>query len=68
MLVGEGGDGVVEVIAEGVVGVGGEGGLVDAFLFVDDRGCLGVLVAAVATLAALLVSLPLLLLRVTNPH
>ena len=68
LLVGETGDGVVEFIAEGVMEIGGERGLVYAFLFVDDWGCFFVFEASVSSLAALFVSLPLLLLRVADSH
>ena len=68
MLVREGGNCMVEVIAERRIDVGGKGGLVDAFLLVDDGGRFFVFDASVSSLPALLVGLPLLLLRVANAH
>ena len=62
------GDGVMEFLPEGGVDIGGEAGLVYAFLLVDDGGGLVVLVAFVALPSALLVGVPLLLLRVANAH
>ena len=62
-------DGVVEVFAEGGVDVGGEAGGVDAFFLLDHLvGALLAPALAVPARAALLVRLPLLLLRVTDPH
>jgi hypothetical protein len=61
-------DGVVDVLPEGVVDVGGEAGIVDGLLLVDDRGVPVPLQFFVLPLAALFVGLPLLLLRVANPH
>ena len=62
------GDCVMEFLPEGGVDIGGEAGLVYAFLLVDDGGGLVVLVAFVALPSALLVGVPLLLLRVANAH
>lgn len=62
------GDGVMEFLPEGGVDIGGEAGLVYTFLFVDDGGGLVMFVAFIALPSALLVGVPLLLLRVAKTH
>ena len=62
------GYGVMEFLPEGRVYIGGKAGLIYTFLFVDDGGGLVVLMAFVALPSALLVGIPLLLLRVAKTH
>ena len=58
----------MEFLPEGRVYIGGKAGLIYTFLFVDDGGGLVVLMAFVALPSALLVGIPLLLLRVAKTH
>jgi hypothetical protein len=67
-LVGNFGDGVVEILAEGGINIGGEAGLINAFLLVDHGGVLLLPPALPPVGSTLLVGLPLLLLRVANSH
>lgn len=65
---GKTGKGLVEVVAEGGVSIGGEAGLVDGLFLVDDGGRLLAFLFAMSSSSGLFVGLPFFLFRIAHAH